>query len=129
MGNGLNVRRVTAYQVRHARKSQHTKSVQKVVLSVPKSRYAKAGSVALTKKSLKRVTVMADHTEAVRKVLESADANSTEARNIVVFQHQLQSLKSNPTANTSLTKKQMKKLRIRAKCSGLLVKPKQNMEI
>ena len=131
MGNGLNVRRVTGYQVRQQRKSQRNITVQKVRLDdASKSRGVKAGSVALTKKSLKRVTIMSNHVEAVMKVLDSADSKSLEARDIIVSQHQLQSLKSNPTANTSLTKKQMKKLRNRAKCSGLLKNSsKMSMEL
>ena len=111
MGNGLNVRRVTGYQVRQERKSVRNISVQKVRLESG----SKSGAVALTKKSLKRIKLMPERKEAVLKALESPE----EARDLIVNQHQLQSLKSNPTANTSLTKKQMKKLRSRARASGL----------
>ena len=111
MGNGLNVRRVTAYQVRQERKSVRQLSVQKVRLDAT----GKTGAVALTKKSLKRIKVMPERKDAVLKALESPE----EARDLIVNQHQLQALKSNPTANTSLTKKQMKKLKSRARASGL----------
>lgn len=113
MGNGLNVRRVTGYQVRQERKSTRRISVQKVRLDAG----SKSGAVALTKKSLKRIKLMPERRTAVLKALESPEA----ARDLIVNQHQLQSLKSNPTANTSLTKKQMKKLKSRARASGLLV--------
>lgn len=112
MGNGLNVRRVTAYQVRQERKSVRQLSVQKVRLDAT----GKTGAVALTKKSMKRIKVMPERKDAVLKALESPE----EARDLIVNQHQLQALKSNPTANTSLTKKQMKKLKSRARASGLL---------
>lgn len=113
MGNGLNVRRVTAYQVRQARKSHRQISVQKVSLN-PSSK--SSGTVTLTKKSLNRIKLMPERKESVLKALESPE----EARDLIVNQHQLQSLKSNPTANISLTKKQKKKLRSRARACGLL---------
>lgn len=115
MGNGLNVRRVTGYQVRSERKNMRQISVQKVRLN-PAKKYAEAGAVALTKKSLKRIKVMPERKDAVLRALE----NEEEARDLIVNQHQLQALKSNPTANVSLTKKQMKKLKSRARASGLL---------
>lgn len=115
MGNGLNVRRVTGYQVRSERKSLRQISVQKVRLN-PTKKYAEAGAVALTKKSLKRIKMMPERKDAVLRALE----NDEEARDLIVNQHQLQALKSNPTANVSLTKKQMKKLKSRARASGIL---------
>jgi hypothetical protein len=115
MGNGLNVRRVTGYQVRSERKSLRQISVQKVRLN-PTKKYAEAGAVALTKKSLKRIKMMPERKDAVLRALE----NEEEARDLIVNQHQLQALKSNPTANVSLTKKQMKKLKSRARASGIL---------
>jgi hypothetical protein len=115
MGNGLNVRRVTGYQVRSERKSLRQISVQKVRLN-PTKKYAEAGAVALTNKSLKRIKMMPERKDAVLRALE----NEEEARDLIVNQHQLQALKSNPTANVSLTKKQMKKLKSRARASGIL---------
>ena len=119
MGNGLNVRRVTGYQVRSERKSVRQISVQKVRLDPSKSKFHEAGAVTLTKKSLKRIKVMPERKDAVLRALE----NEQDARDLIVNQHQLQSLKSNPTANISLTKKQMKKLKSRARASGLLIGP------
>ena len=115
MGNGLNVRRVTGYQVRQERKSLRQISVQKVRLDSA-TKTGSAGAVALTKRSLKSVKFMPERKDAVLKALESPEA----ARDLIVNQHQLQSLKSNPTANTSLTKKQIKKLKSRARASGIL---------
>lgn len=116
MGNGLNVRRVTGFQVRKERKGQRVLSIQKVRLDTPKKSFRVAGSVNLTTKSLARVKMMPERKEAVLRAL----ANEEDARDMIVNQHQLQSLKSNPTANTSLTKKQMKKLKSRARASGLI---------
>lgn len=109
MGNGLNVRRVTAYQVRHDRKSHRKISVQKVKLDT------KSAAVGLTKKAVKRIKVMPERREAILRALESKE----EARDLIVNEHQLQALKSNPTANISLTKKQLKKLKSKARASGL----------
>lgn len=117
MGNGLNVRRVTGYQARSERKNLRQISIQKVRLN-PLKKFSEAGSVALTKKSLKRIKMMPERKDAVLRALE----NEEEARDMIVNQHQLLSLKSNPTANVSLTKKQMKKLKSRARASGLLAK-------
>lgn len=114
MGNGLNVRRVTGYQVRSERKNLLQISVQKVRLN-PAKKFDTAGAVALTKKSLKRIKILPERRDAVLRALESEE----EARDLIVNQHQLQALKSNPTANISLTKKQMKKLKSRARASGL----------
>lgn len=110
MGNGLNVRRVTAYQVRQDRKSHRKISVQKVKLD------PKGPAVALTKRAVKRIKVMPAKQEAVLRALESKE----EARDLIVNEHQLQALKSNPTANISLTKKQLKKLKSRARACGLI---------
>ena len=57
--------------------------------------------------------------EAVLKVLEGSEEDQ---KDLIVNQHQLKSLKSNPTANTALNKKQIKKLRRRAMACGLIGK-------
>ena len=120
MGHGLNVHRVRS---RAGRKSAKIASVQKVSLSTGSSENSKrrlrAGAVALTPKSLARVKIIPDRSEAVMTAL--TDAN--EARDLIVTQHQLQALKSNPTANVSLTKKQLKKLKNRARACGLFTNP------
>lgn len=128
MGHGLNVHRVRS---RAERKSVKIASVQKVRLSDESSnnngfkRKERAGAVALTSKSLARVKILPDRSEAVMNAL--SDAN--EARDLIVTQHQLQALKSNPTANVSLTKKQLKKLKNRARACGLLELAAKSMEI
>lgn len=121
MGNGLNVRRVTGYQVRQQRKGVRQVSIQKVRLNPVQGKRARtvAGGVSLTRKSLRRVEIMGNVQEAVLKVLEGLE---TKSKDVLVNQHQLKSLKSNPTANTSLNKKQMKKLRSRAMACGLIGK-------
>ena len=124
MGNGLNVRRVTGYQVRSERKNLRQISVQKVRLD-PAKKFETSGAVALTKKSLKRIKVMPERKDAVMRALECEE----DAKDLIVNQHQLQALKSNPTANISLTKKQMKKLKSRARASGLLASSSAKMEL
>ena len=124
MGNGLNVRRVTGYQVRSERKNLRQISVQKVRLD-PAKKFETSGAVALTKKSLKRIKVMPERKDAVLRALECEE----DAKDLIVNQHQLQALKSNPTANISLTKKQMKKLKSRARASGLLASSSAKMEL
>ena len=121
MGNGLNVRRVTGYQVRQQRKSLRQATVQKVRLNPVQGERGRtvAGAVNLTKKSLKRVEIMENAREAVLKVLEGSEEDQ---KDLIVNQHQLKSLKSNPTANTALNKKQIKKLRRRAMACGLIGK-------
>lgn len=75
--------------------------------------------VGLTKTALARATVPDCVKTAVLTIL-SEGPKSTAARNLVVTQHQMKALRSNPNANTALTRKQFKRLRTRAKASGLL---------
>ena len=98
MGNGLNVRRVTGYQVRSERKNTRQISVQKVRLDPTKGKFYEAGAVTLTKKSLKRIKVLPERKNAVLRAL----SNGEDARDLIVNQHQLQSLKSNPTSSSSI---------------------------
>lgn len=147
MGNGLNVRRVTAYGVHRERRDMRKVSVCKVRLNSAASTAStnttatsssalagkgkvgkRAGAVSLTKRAQARIRVIPDAKEAVLTVLESGP-DSEASRDIIVTQHQLQSLKSNPTANTALTRKQMKKLKSRAKVVGLLAAKKSAMKI
>ncbi len=118
MGNGLNVRRVTAFQVRHDRKSLRKISVHKVKLDT------KSSAVVLTKKAVKRIKMMPQRKDAVLRALESKE----DARDLIVNEHQLQALKTNPTANVSLTKKQLKKLKSKARASGLIGVASKQME-
>ena len=110
MGNGLNVRRVTAYQTRSTRKSLRKISVHKVKLD------SKSPAVSLTKRAVRRIKTMPARKDAVLRALESSE----DSRDLIVNQHQLLALKSNPTANVSLTKKQLKKLKSKARASGIL---------
>ena len=80
----------------------------------PKVRLDFAGKLVRRFFNMKRIKVMPE--EADLKALKWPE----EARDLIVNQRPFQALKSNPTADTSLTKKQMKKLKSRARASGLL---------
>lgn len=120
MANVLNTRHLTSFKARTARKQLRIPSVQKVTLEARAGNKVKRiAHSLLTPKALSRVKIIPDLQEASVKVLE-AGAGSEEARNIIVNKHQLQALKSNPNANTALTKKQLKKLKNRVRASALL---------
>ena len=125
MANALNIRYCDGNRLRNALKSKRPATVKKVTLEVKrKGANAKkvVASTLLAPAALSRVQVVPDVKEAILKVLE-AGPESKEAKEIIVSKHQLRALRSNPHANVSLTKKQMKKLKSRALACGLLEKP------
>lgn len=125
MVNALNVRYLDGNRAKNLLKSRRPAVVKKVSLEVKRHESHKpkkvVASTLLAPQALARVTVVPDVKEAMLKVLE-AGPNSKEAKEIIVSKHQLKALRSNPNANTSLTKKQMKKLKSRALACGLLKK-------
>lgn len=122
MGSALNINYRDGNRLRNALKSKRPAKVKKVSLEVKKhdSQAKKTiATVSLTSDALTRVKVVPDVKEAILKVLE-AGPESKEAKEIIVNKHQLKALRSNPNANTSLSKKQLKKLRSRARACGFL---------
>lgn len=120
MANALNTRHLTSFKARTARKHMRVPSVKKVTLEARAgSKLKRVASSLLAPQALSRVQIIPDLMAASEKVLE-AGADSEEARTIIVNKHQLQALKSNPNANTSLTKKQLKKLKNRVRATALL---------
>jgi hypothetical protein len=124
MVNALNVRYRDGNRIKNALKSKRPATVKKVSLETKRKGSNVKRVVAttlLTPAALSRVKVLPDVKDAILKVLESGSA-SKESKEIIVSKHQLRALRSNPNANTSLTKKQMKKLKSRALACGLLEK-------
>ncbi len=122
MVNAMNIRYRDGNRMKNALKSKNPAIVKKIALEV-KRKGSKAmkvvASTLLAPTALSRVQVIPDVKEAILKVLE-AGPGSKESKEIIVSKHQLRALRSNPNANTSLTKKQMKKLKSRALACGLL---------
>lgn len=122
MVNAMNIRYRDGNRMKNALKSKNPAIVKKISLEV-KRKGSKAmkvvASTLLAPTALSRVQVIPDVKEAILKVLE-AGPGSKESKEIIVSKHQLRALRSNPNANTSLTKKQMKKLKSRALACGLL---------
>lgn len=124
MANALNIRYRDGNRVKNALKSKRPATVKKVSLETKRkgSNVKKVVmSTLLAPAALSRVKVLPDVKDAILKVLEAGPA-SKESKELIVSPHQLKSLRSNPNANTSLTKKQMKKLKSRALACGLLGK-------
>jgi hypothetical protein len=99
MGHGLNIRATGAFKRRAGRRAVVSKPELKMV------RHSSATKRSAVEEAVSRGV------EVLEKLVKG-DVRSLD--NVILNEHQKQALRSNPHANTSLTKKQIKKLQRRA---------------